>query len=59
MVKISYSLGKEHRVHHKLVPANRSEQTWFGREDEVVIAVISFSLLSLLCFIGLFYFWAR
>lgn len=59
MVKISYSLGKKHRVLHMIVPANRSEQTWFGRVDEVVIAVISFSLLSLLCFIGLGYLWAH
>ena len=59
MVKISYNWGEKPRVLHKLVPANRSEQTWFGRMDEVVIAVISFSLLSLLGFIGLIYLWAR
>lgn len=53
MVKISYSLEKKHRVLHKFVPANRSEQTWFGREDEVIIAVASISLLALLGFIGL------
>jgi len=55
MVKISYSLGKKHRVLHKFVSANRSEQTWFGREDEVVIAVITISLLSLLGFMALVY----
>ena len=43
----------------KLVPANRSEQAWFGRSDEVAIAVISVSLLSFLCFVGLVYFWAH
>jgi hypothetical protein len=59
MVKMSYNLGKSRLVLHKFVPANRSEQTWFDRTDEVVIAVIFFSLLSLLCLIGLAYLWAH
>jgi hypothetical protein len=43
----------------KLVPANRSEQARFGRNDEVVIAIISVSLVSLLGFVGLVYLWAH
>ena len=56
MIKIHCILGKKHRMIDKFVPANRSEQTRFGLVDEVVIGVISFSLLF---FIGLVYLWAR
>ena len=59
MVKIHCNLGKQHRMIDKLVPANRSEQTRFGRTDEVVIAMISFSLVSLLGLAGLIYLWAH
>jgi len=55
MVKISYNLGKDRRVLHKFVSANRSEQTWFGREDGVIIAVIAVAILSFLGFIALLY----
>jgi hypothetical protein len=59
MVKIHCNLGKTHRMIDKFVPANRSEQSRFGRTDEVVIAMISFSLVSLLCFVALVYLWAH
>jgi len=56
MVKIHCNLGKKHRMIDKFVPGNRSEQTRFGLVDEVVIAIISFSLLTI---IGLICLWVR